>query len=137
MPAVRPVRYFPGVPSPVKHPERMNVVIFRENTEDVYCGHRVAGRHAGSTKLIDFLNTTCSRRTDSRSRSAATPAIGIKPISVPAPSAWCAARIQYASTTSTGWSRLVHKGNIMKFTEGAFRDWGYEIGARRVPRRRS
>ncbi len=117
----RPVRYFPGVPSPVKHPERLNVVIFRENTEDVYAGIEWRAGSAEAHKVIRFLNTEMGQnvRPDS--------GIGIKPISATASKRLVRRAIQYALENGCRSVTLVHKGNIMKFTEGAFRDWGYEL----------
>ncbi|MDH5715825.1 MAG: isocitrate dehydrogenase (NADP(+)), partial [Candidatus Aminicenantes bacterium] len=118
---VRPVRYFKGVPSPVKHPERMNMIIFRENTEDVYAGIEWAEGTPEVKKIIRFLNQEmgCSIKEDS--------GIGIKPISETATKNLVRKAIQYAIDRKLPSVTLVHKGNIMKFTEGAFRDWGYEI----------
>jgi isocitrate dehydrogenase len=117
----RPVRYYPGVPSPVKHPERLNVVIFRENTEDVYAGIEWREGTPEARKVIDFLNTEMGRniRLDS--------GIGIKPMSVTGSKRLVRRAIQYALQNGLRSVTLVHKGNIMKFTEGAFRDWGYEV----------
>jgi len=117
----RPVRYFPGVPSPVKHPERLNVVIFRENTEDVYAGIEWREGTAEAHKVIQFLNTEMGKniRADS--------GIGIKPMSATGSKRLVRRAIQYAIENGCRSVTLVHKGNIMKFTEGAFRDWGYEV----------
>ena len=118
---VRPVRYFEGTPSPVRHPERMNVVIFRENTEDVYAGIEWARGTPEATKVIDFLREAMGRtiRPDS--------GIGIKPISETGTKRLVRMAIRYAQANGRNTVTLVHKGNIMKFTEGAFRDWGYEL----------
>jgi isocitrate dehydrogenase len=118
---VRPVRYFPGVPSPVKRPEKLNVIIFRENTEDVYAGIEWAEGSAEAARIIEFLNSSMGKkvRTDS--------GIGIKPISAFASKRLVRKAIQYAIDHDRKVVTLVHKGNIMKFTEGAFRDWGYEL----------
>jgi len=118
---VRPVRYFQGVPSPVKHPEKLNVVIFRENTEDVYAGIEWAEGTPEVKKVIDFLNSEmgCSIRTDS--------GIGIKPISITGSSNIARKAIRYAIDRKLPSVTFMHKGNIMKYTEGAFRDWGYEL----------
>jgi isocitrate dehydrogenase len=118
---LRPVRYYPGVPSPMKHPERLNVVIFRENTEDVYAGIEWREGTAEAKKVIDFVNTELGKniRLDS--------GIGIKPISVTGSKRLVRRAIQYALENGRRSVTLVHKGNIMKFTEGAFRDWGYEL----------
>ncbi|MBI4456809.1 MAG: isocitrate dehydrogenase (NADP(+)) [Acidobacteria bacterium] len=118
---VRPVRYISGVPSPVKHPEKMNVVIFRENTEDVYAGIEWQEGTADARKVIKFLNETMGKniRTDS--------GVGIKPISRTGTRNLVRKAIRYAVEHGCKRVTLVHKGNIMKFTEGAFRDWGYEL----------
>jgi isocitrate dehydrogenase len=118
---VRPVRYFPGVPSPVKRPEKLNVIIFRENTEDVYAGIEWAKDSPEAARVIEFLNSTMGKniRADS--------GIGIKPISAFASKRLVRKAIQYALDHDRKVVTLVHKGNIMKFTEGAFRDWGYEL----------
>ena len=118
---VRPVRYFPGVPSPVKQPENVDVVIFRENTEDVYAGVEFSSGSDRAREIITLLNDTYGYkvRTDS--------GIGIKPISPTGTKRLVRRAIQYALDFSKPSVTLVHKGNIMKFTEGAFRDWGYEL----------
>jgi len=118
---VRPVRYFTGVPSPVKHPENLDVVIFRENTEDVYAGVEFASETDRAREIISLLNDKYGYkvRTDS--------GIGIKPISPTGTKRLVRRAIQYALDFNRPSVTLVHKGNIMKFTEGAFRDWGYEI----------
>jgi isocitrate dehydrogenase len=118
---VRPVRYFPGVPSPVKHPENVDVVIFRENTEDVYAGVEFASETDRAREIISLLNDKYGYkvRTDS--------GIGIKPISPTGTKRLVRRAIQYALDFNRPSVTLVHKGNIMKFTEGAFRDWGYEL----------
>lgn len=118
---VRPVRYFSGVPSPVKEPEKMNVVIFRENTEDVYAGIEWPVKSEEQKKLLDFLRTqfNVNIRDDS--------GIGIKPISVFGSKRLVRMAIQYAIKRKRKSVTLVHKGNIMKYTEGAFREWGYEL----------
>jgi len=118
---VRPVRYFTGVPAPVKAPEKMNVVIFRENTEDVYAGIEWAKGTKDVKKVIDFLNK--SMKTKIRTDSG----IGIKPISVKGTQRLVRKAVQYAIDNNRPSVTLVHKGNIMKYTEGAFRDWGYQI----------
>jgi isocitrate dehydrogenase len=118
---LRPVRYFPGVPSPVKRPELLNVVIVRENTEDVYAGIEFREGTPEAAKVIDFLNREMGKkiRLDS--------GIGIKPMSVTGSKRLVRRAIQYAIENERRSVTLVHKGNIMKFTEGAFRDWGYEV----------
>ncbi len=117
----RPVRYFPGVPSPVRHPERMNVVIFRENTEDVYAGIEWQQGTPEVEKVIRFLNDEMGRNVRSDS------GIGIKPMSVTGSKRLIRYAIRYAVEHGHRSVTLMHKGNIMKFTEGAFRDWGYEL----------
>jgi isocitrate dehydrogenase len=118
---MRPVRYFPGVPSPMKRPELLNVVIFRENTEDVYAGIEWKQGSPEAAKVIDFLNREMGKqiRPDS--------GIGIKPMSVTGSKRLIRRAIQYAIDNRRESVTLVHKGNIMKFTEGSFRDWGYEL----------
>jgi isocitrate dehydrogenase len=118
---VRPVRYFQGVPSPVKEPHKLNVVIFRENTEDVYAGIESAQGEETTLKVIKFLNEAYKKNI------ALDSGIGIKPISVTGTKRLVRAAIQYAIQHKRKSVTLVHKGNIMKFTEGAFRDWGYEV----------
>jgi len=118
---VRPVRYFSGTPAPVTHPERMNVVIFRENTEDVYAGIEWARGTPEARKIIEFIAREMGKqiRPDS--------GIGIKPISETGSKRLVRKAIEYAIANKRKTVTLVHKGNIMKFTEGAFRDWGYEL----------
>ena len=118
---VRPVRYFPGVPSPVKHPERMNIMIFRENTEDVYSGIEWQEGTPEAQKLIRFLEQELGKKIRPDS------GIGIKPISRTGTQQLVRRAIRYALENNRRVVTLVHKGNIMKFTEGAFRDWGYEL----------
>ena len=118
---VRPVKYYKGTPSPVKHPEWMDVIIFRENTEDVYAGIEWARGTPQAEKLIEFLSHELGKhiRADS--------GIGIKPISETGSKRLVRMAIRYALANNRKSVTLVHKGNIMKFTEGAFRDWGYEL----------
>jgi len=118
---VRPVKYFPGVPSPVRQPEKMNVVIFRENTEDVYAGIEWKSESEQAKKVISWLKESMNvtLRPDS--------GIGIKPVSRFASQRLIRMAIQYALRHQRKSVTLVHKGNIQKFTEGAFRDWGYEL----------
>jgi isocitrate dehydrogenase len=122
---VRPVKYYQGVPSPVKHPERMNVVIYRENTEDVYAGIEWQEGTAEVRKLIDFLNNEMLKNSSKKIRLDS--GIGIKPISVTGTKRLVRMAIKYALTNNKKSVTLVHKGNIQKFTEGAFREWGYEL----------
>jgi isocitrate dehydrogenase len=117
----RPVRYYSGVPSPVRRPELLNVVIFRENTEDVYAGIEWREGTPEAKKLIDYLNGEMGKKIRADS------GIGIKPISVTGSKRLVRRAIQYAIANGLRSVTLVHKGNIMKFTEGAFRDWGYEV----------
>ncbi|MBZ5581178.1 MAG: isocitrate dehydrogenase (NADP(+)) [Acidobacteriia bacterium] len=118
---LRPVRYYAGVPSPVKRPELLDVVIFRENTEDVYAGIEFQQGTPEAARVIDFLNREMGKkiRLDS--------GIGIKPMSVTGSKRLIRRAIEYAIENQRRSVTLVHKGNIMKFTEGAFRDWGYEL----------
>jgi len=122
---VRPVRYFAGVPSPVRHPERMNVVIFRENTEDVYAGIEWKSGTPEVKKLIDFLNNEILKGGTKRIREDS--GVGIKPMSPTGTKRLVRRAIQHAIEHKRRIVTLVHKGNIQKFTEGAFRDWGYEL----------
>ncbi|MGI9585199.1 MAG: NADP-dependent isocitrate dehydrogenase [Acidimicrobiia bacterium] len=118
---LRPVRWYRGVPSPVRKPEDVDMVIFRENTEDVYAGKELEAGTEGVDKLIAFLDETYGW--DIRSDSG----IGIKPISETGTKRLVSAAIQYALDHNRDSVTLVHKGNIMKYTEGAFREWGYEV----------
>ncbi|HPA47587.1 MAG TPA: isocitrate dehydrogenase (NADP(+)) [bacterium] len=126
---VRPVRFLKGTPSPVKEPERLNIVIYRENTEDVYAGIEWKQGSDECRKVIRFLNTEMGR--DIREDSG----IGIKPMSVFGAKRLVRAAIKYAIRRGRKSVTLVHKGNIMKFTEGAFRDWGYELAREEFPDR--
>jgi isocitrate dehydrogenase len=118
---VRPVRYFEGTPAPVKRPDLMNVVIFRENTEDVYAGIEWARGTPQAERVIEFLEKEMGKRVRPDS------GIGIKPISEFGSKRLVRKAIQFAIANKRRSVTLVHKGNIMKFTEGAFRDWGYEV----------
>ncbi len=117
---VRPIRYFTGVPAPVKHPEKLDVVIFRENTEDVYAGIEFQEGSDKAAKLIDFLS-------DFGFEINKDSGIGIKPISITGTKNLVRRAINYAVGNNRKVVTLVHKGNIMKYTEGAFRDWGYQL----------
>ena len=117
----RPVRYYAGVPSPVRQPERLNVVIFRENTEDVYAGIEWPQGSPEAKRVIDFLNNGMGKNILPDS------GIGIKPISITGSKRLVRRAIRYAIENGHKSVTLVHKGNIMKYTEGAFRDWGYEL----------
>jgi isocitrate dehydrogenase len=120
---VRPVRYFNGVPSPVREPEKVDMVIYRENTEDVYAGIEWAAGSEQAKNIIGFLNNLERRSTKIREGSA----IGIKPVSEFGSKRLIRKAILYAIAAKRSSVTLVHKGNIMKFTEGAFKDWGYEV----------
>jgi isocitrate dehydrogenase len=122
---VRPVKYYQGVPSPVKHPERVDIVIYRENTEDVYAGIEFKEGSAEAARLIDFLNNDLLSKTKKKVR--ADSGVGIKPISIFGSKRLVRAAIKFALETGRKTVTLVHKGNIQKFTEGAFREWGYEV----------
>jgi isocitrate dehydrogenase len=118
---VRPVRWIQGVPSPVKHPEKLNVVIFRENTEDVYAGIEWREGTPEVAKVLAFMNEEmgCNIRLDS--------GVGVKPISITGTKNIARKALRYAGDRKLPSVTFVHKGNIMKFTEGAFKDWGYEL----------
>jgi isocitrate dehydrogenase len=118
---LRPVRWFTGVPSPVRHPEQVDMVIFRENTEDLYAGKELEANSDGAKRLLEFLDSEFGW--DIRPDSG----IGIKPISATGSRRLIRAALQYALDNRRRSVTLVHKGNIMKFTEGAFRSWGYEL----------
>jgi isocitrate dehydrogenase len=122
---VRPVKYYAGVPSPVKHPERMDIVIFRENTEDVYIGIEWEEGTADCARLIEFLNKDMLKGGKKQIRQDS--GVGIKPISVTGTKRLVRMAIQHALDNGRKSVTLVHKGNIQKFTEGAFRKWGYEL----------
>jgi len=122
---VRPVKYYKGVPSPVKHPERMDLVIFRENTEDVYAGIEWEEGSAEAAKLIEFLNKDMLKGGKKQVRLDS--GVGIKPISVTGTKRLVRMAIKHALENGRKSVTLVHKGNIQKFTEGAFRKWGYEV----------
>jgi isocitrate dehydrogenase len=120
---LRPVRWFEGVPSPVKHPEKVDMVIFRENTEDIYAGLEVEAGSAEAKRLREMLAEFGGRWAEIREDSG----IGIKPISETGSKRLIRAALNYAINRGRESVTLVHKGNIMKFTEGAFRAWGYEL----------
>ncbi len=123
---VRPVQYFSGVPSPVKHPEAVNMTIFRENTEDIYAGIEWEAYSASAKKLIDFLQNEMGVK---KIRFPESSGIGIKPVSEEGTGRLVRAAIQYAIDNKRKSVTLVHKGNIMKYTEGAFMNWGYKVAA--------
>jgi isocitrate dehydrogenase len=122
---VRPVKYYQGTPSPVKHPERMDVVIFRENTEDVYAGIEWEEGTPEAARLIEFLNKQMLKGGKKQVRLDS--GVGIKPISISGTKRLVRMAIQFALANRRKTVTLVHKGNIQKFTEGAFRKWGYEL----------
>jgi isocitrate dehydrogenase len=124
---LRPVRWFKGVPSPVKRPEQVDMVIFRENTEDIYAGVEWAAESAEAKKVIAFLQGEMGVK---KIRFPETSGIGIKPMSREGTERLARAAIDYALGTKRKSVTFVHKGNIMKFTEGAFRDWGYAVAVR-------
>ncbi len=121
---LRPVQYFTGVPSPLKHPENTNMVIFRENTEDIYTGIEWAAGTDEVEKVINFLSDMGMRK---KIRFPESSAIGIKPVSREGSQRLVRKAIQYAIDNNRKSVTIAHKGNIMKFTEGGFRDWGYEV----------
>jgi isocitrate dehydrogenase len=124
---LRPVRYFAGTPSPLKEPEKTDMVIFRENSEDIYAGIEWAAGTADAKKVIDFLQNEMGV---SKIRFPETSGIGIKPVSQEGTDRLVRKAIQYVIDNDRPSLTLVHKGNIMKFTEGAFKNWGYELAKR-------
>ena len=128
---LRPVRYFTGVPSPVKHPELVNMVIFRENTEDIYAGIEWKAGTPEAAKVISWLQQEMGVK---KIRFPRTSSIGIKPVSKEGTERLVHAAIKYAVANGRKSVTLVHKGNIMKFTEGGFRDWGYDVAKREFSR---
>ena len=126
---LRPVRWFTGVPSPVKHPESVDMVIFRENTEDIYAGIEFAEGSPEAKKVLDFLRREFPS-SYKKIRFPETVAIGLKPVSKEGSERLIRAAIAYAVRHKRKSVTLVHKGNIMKFTEGAFRNWGYQLAER-------
>lgn len=122
---VRPVKYYQGVPSPVKHPEKLDIVIFRENTEDVYAGVEFKEGSEDAKRLISFINDDLLSKTKKKIRTDS--GVGIKPISIFGTKRLVRAAIKHALESGRKTVTLVHKGNIQKFTEGAFREWGYEV----------
>lgn len=125
---LRPVKWYKGVPSPVVHPENVNMTIFRENTEDIYAGIEFAQGTPEVKKLLDFL--TNEMNAGKKIRFPETSALGIKPVSKEGSERLVRAAIQYALDNKMPSVTLVHKGNIMKFTEGGFKNWGYELAER-------
>ena len=153
---LRPVQWFTGVPSPVKHPEKVDMVIFRENTEDIYAGIEYAGGTPESQKVLDFLAKEFPKQFDkvrfgTRGKaeefwsavgakdfpSDVKVGVGIKPVSYSGSVRLIHSAISYAIQFKRKSVTLVHKGNIMKFTEGAFRDWGYEVAKKFLAQKRS
>src|SRR5262245_35783254 len=124
---LRPVRWFNGVPSPVKRPQDVDMVIFRENTEDIYAGIEYAAESPEAQKLIGWLQSEMKVK---KIRFPKTSGVGIKPVSREGTERLVRAAIKHALTFKRKVLHLVHKGNIMKFTEGAFRDWGYALAQR-------
>ena len=120
---VRPVRYIPGTPSPMREPQKMDIVLYRENTEDVYSGIEWSADSEGADAIITFMNETLGKNVRAHS------AIGIKPVSEFGTKRLVRQAIEYAIQHDKPSVTLVHKGNIMKFTEGAFKNWGYELAA--------
>ena len=125
---LRPVKYYSGVPSPVRHPEKVDMVVFRENTEDIYAGIEWASGTEEVSKIISFLQNEMGV---SKIRFPETSAIGVKPVSKEGSERLISAAIDYALENHRRNVTLVHKGNIMKFTEGGFRSWGYELAVSR------
>ncbi|HEY7804740.1 MAG TPA: NADP-dependent isocitrate dehydrogenase, partial [Orrella sp.] len=121
---LRPVRYFKGVPSPLREPEKTNMVIFRENSEDIYAGIEFAAESEQAKALIEFLQNKLGVN---KIRFPNTSGIGVKPVSREGTERLVRKAIQYAIDNDRSSVTLVHKGNIMKFTEGGFRDWGYDL----------
>ena len=126
---LRPVKYYRGIPSPVKHPELIDMVVFRENTEDVYAGYETPAGDPKTRELISFLEAEFGWKVRDDS------GIGIKPISATGTARLVRAAVEYAVQHGRKSVTLVHKGNIMKFTEGAFREWGYEVARKEFPER--
>ena len=127
---LRPVRYFPGVPSPVRNPEKTDMVVFRENTEDIYAGIEWMQGTDEAKKVIRFLQDEMGV---SKIRFPETSSIGIKPVSKEGSERLVRAAIRYALANGRKSVTLVHKGNIMKFTEGGFKEWGYDLARREFP----
>ena len=125
---IRPVRWFPGVPSPVQHPELTNMIIFRENSEDIYAGIEWKANTPDAIKVIKFLKEEMGV---TKIRFTENCGIGIKPVSKEGTQRLVRKAIQYAIDNDESSVTLVHKGNIMKYTEGAFKEWGYELAAER------
>ena len=122
----RPVKFIPGVPSPVRHPEKMNIIIFRENTEDVYAGIEWREGTPQAKRLIEFVNALL-KEDNNKKQVRMDSGVGIKPMSITGTKRLARRALQYTIAKNLKTVTLVHKGNIMKFTEGSFRDWGYEL----------
>ena len=130
---LRPVQYFQGVPSPVKHPEKVNMIIFRENTEDIYAGIDYQAGSPEAMKILEFMERelpAALKKIRFGKEAADQIGIGIKPVSKPGTERLVRAALQYAVSQNRKILTIVHKGNIMKYTEGAFRDWSYELAKR-------
>jgi len=130
---LRPVQWFTGVPSPVKHPEKVNMVIFRENTEDIYAGIDYQAGSVEAKKILELLQKelpSAFKKIRFGAEALDSVGIGIKPVSKPGTERLVRSAIEYAIANKSKSVTIVHKGNIMKFTEGAFRDWGYELAKR-------
>ena len=130
---LRPVQYFQGVPSPVKHPEKVNMIIFRENTEDIYAGIDYQAGSPEAKKILEFMQRelpAALKKIRFAKEAADQIGIGIKPVSKPGTERLVRAALQYAVRHKSKSLTIVHKGNIMKYTEGAFRDWAYELAKR-------
>jgi len=130
---LRPVQYFAGVPSPVKRPEKVNMVIFRENTEDIYAGIDYQAGSPEAKKILEFIERelpAAFKKIRFGASAAAEVGLGIKPVSRPGTERLVRAALQYAVVQKRKSLTFVHKGNIMKYTEGAFRDWGYDLAKR-------
>ena len=130
---LRPVQYFQGVPSPVKHPEKVNMVIFRENTEDIYAGIDYQAGSPEAMKVLEFIERelpAALKKIRFGREAADQIGIGIKPVSKPGTERLVRAALEYAVSQKRKSLTIVHKGNIMKYTEGAFRDWAYELAKR-------
>ncbi|MDA0987355.1 MAG: NADP-dependent isocitrate dehydrogenase [Bacteroidetes bacterium] len=127
---LRPIQYFKGVPSPVKNPELVNMVIFRENTEDIYAGIEFKAKTDEAKKIISFLQTEMKI---TNIRFPESSSIGVKPVSIEGTERLVRASINYAIKNNRKSVTLVHKGNIMKFTEGGFREWGYALAKKEYP----
>src|SRR5688500_7735071 len=121
---LRPVRWFPGVPSPLRDPSKTDMVIFRENSEDIYAGIEWEAGSDGARKVVDFLQNEMGVR---KIRFPQSSSIGVKPVSREGTERLVRKAIEYAIANGRDSVTLVHKGNIMKFTEGGFRDWGYAL----------